>query len=122
MVGASGSDRLKPDQSAGYSCDDAMTTPAADSEKSDTNLKQLFHFRDHFSVCNKDNHVIFGFDHGVMVGNHHLMASTNPLAHHGADDGALRQGDLLDATAHHPARSGIAMRNQLERLGRAPTQ
>src|SRR5687768_17937732 len=76
--------------------------------------EQTLHLFDVAPVGEEDDDVIVVVDHGVVVGDGHLVA-----AHHGADDGALGQRYLAHLAAHHARGLVGAVDHGLERLGGA---
>ena len=77
-----------------------------------SNLEQTFHCTDLFLVDQEQDDMVVGFYHDVAMGDQHLLA-----AHDGADRDTLGQVNIVQASAHHLRRAGIAVGNHFDGLG-----
>jgi hypothetical protein len=95
-------------------------------QETDADLKQALYFWHDSLVDGEYDHVVIGFDDGVVVGNQDLMFPRHSAAgvgfalvdaHDGTDGGPLGQVNFLDAATDHLGGFCIAMGNEFQRFG-----
>ena len=87
------------------------------SEKSHSDLEQPLNLLNAALVREKQDDMVIGLDHGIMVRDNHLIAPDNR-----ADRGTPRQLDILYSPPHDTGAGTITMCNGLDCLCSAAPQ